>query len=312
MERVPSDHLSEFLDLVDVRATLSGMMRVDGCWRVRTENCDRLKFLGVAQGRALLRTDAAPALDLAQGDVAVLNGRAWLELSGGGQAGSVREVVPPVGYVEDLTTDGSPADVVIGGHVDLDETGQAVLAGALPPVMHLRGALSPAQGVQRSLRLLLEETATGGPGSPFAVRQYSRLLLLEVARLPAPPEDRPPGWLRLISDERLRPAVAAIHADPRAGWSVTDLAGVAHMSRTSFTERFRTAAGLPPRAYITRWRMMLARRSLGTLDVPVGVLADQLGYGSESAFSNAFKREVGVSPQRYRLRRRRRTLAQEA
>ncbi|PRC50771.1 AraC family transcriptional regulator, partial [Mycobacterium sp. ITM-2017-0098] len=32
----------------------------------------------------------------------------------------------------------------------------------------------------------------------------------------------------------------------------------------------------------------------------VGPLAFRLGYTSESAFSNAFKREVGMSPQRYR------------
>jgi AraC-like DNA-binding protein len=31
-------------------------------------------------------------------------------------------------------------------------------------------------------------------------------------------------------------------------------------------------------------------------------LAVELGYTSESAFSNAFKREVGVSPLRYRAR----------
>jgi AraC-like DNA-binding protein len=30
------------------------------------------------------------------------------------------------------------------------------------------------------------------------------------------------------------------------------------------------------------------------------VLARTLGYGSESAFSNAFKRVIGVAPTRYR------------
>ncbi|MGY4654026.1 helix-turn-helix domain-containing protein [Mycobacterium sp. URHB0021] len=32
----------------------------------------------------------------------------------------------------------------------------------------------------------------------------------------------------------------------------------------------------------------------------MGPLAYELGYTSESAFSNAFKREVGMSPLRYR------------
>jgi AraC-like DNA-binding protein len=37
-------------------------------------------------------------------------------------------------------------------------------------------------------------------------------------------------------------------------------------------------------------------------DKRVGPLAFELGYTSESAFSNAFKREVGMSPMRDRAR----------
>jgi AraC-like DNA-binding protein len=74
------------------------------------------------------------------------------------------------------------------------------------------------------------------------------------------------------------------------------------MSRTSFAERFRDVAGVPPLAYLNRWRMLLARRALRHGDARVGALAAELGYASESAFSTAFKREVGESPLRYRSR----------
>ena len=74
------------------------------------------------------------------------------------------------------------------------------------------------------------------------------------------------------------------------------------MSRTSFAERFRTVAGVPPLTYLHRWRMLLAQRALRDGDARVGSLAFELGYASESAFSTAFKREVGVSPLRYRYR----------
>jgi AraC-like DNA-binding protein len=46
--------------------------------------------------------------------------------------------------------------------------------------------------------------------------------------------------------------------------------------------------------------MLLAQRTLRDGDTRVGPLAFELGYTSESAFSNAFKREVGMSPMRYR------------
>ncbi|MFC3572198.1 AraC family transcriptional regulator [Streptomyces yaanensis] len=33
----------------------------------------------------------------------------------------------------------------------------------------------------------------------------------------------------------------------------------------------------------------------------MAAVARSIGYGSESAFSNAFKRTVGVAPRRYRI-----------
>jgi AraC-like DNA-binding protein len=114
----------------------------------------------------------------------------------------------------------------------------------------------------------------------------------------------PPGWLRMLTDERLRPALGLMHAEPGKPWGLQELAHAAAMSRTSFAERFRTVAGIPPLTYLNRWRMLLAQRALRDSDVRVGSLAIELGYASESAFSTAFKREVGESPLRYRNRAR--------
>ncbi|MGC4835747.1 helix-turn-helix transcriptional regulator [Micromonospora vinacea] len=81
-----------------------------------------------------------------------------------------------------------------------------------------------------------------------------------------------------------------------------ELARAAAMSRTSFAVRFRSVAGVPPLTYLNSWRMLLAQRALRDRDVRIGALAVQLGYTSESAFSTAFKREVGEAPMRYRYR----------
>jgi AraC-like DNA-binding protein len=68
-------------------------------------------------------------------------------------------------------------------------------------------------------------------------------------------------------------------------------------------------AGVPPLTYLNRWRMLLAQRALRDRDDRIGSLASTLGYASESAFSTAFKREVGESPLRYRHRVREEKLA---
>ncbi len=57
---------------------------------------------------------------------------------------------------------------------------------------------------------------------------------------------------------------------------------------------------IAPLAYLTEWRMRLAERALRHEDTPVAVVARSMGYASESAFSNAFKRVNGKSPRTYR------------
>jgi AraC-like DNA-binding protein len=72
------------------------------------------------------------------------------------------------------------------------------------------------------------------------------------------------------------------------------------MSRSSFAMRFRALVGLTPLDYLVRWRMQIAARALRRTDRTVADIGSELGYTSESAFSNAFKRVLGQSPSRYR------------
>lgn len=71
------------------------------------------------------------------------------------------------------------------------------------------------------------------------------------------------------------------------------------MSRTSFAVRFTATVGASPLAYLTRWRMLLAGDRLATSGDSVAAIARSLGYGSESAFSIAFKRIMGCPPWQY-------------
>ena len=68
------------------------------------------------------------------------------------------------------------------------------------------------------------------------------------------------------------------------------------MSRSAFAARFSELVGVPAMQYVARWRMHLATTWLQENDAGLGELAGRLGYGSEAAFSRAFKRVVGVAP----------------
>ena len=65
---------------------------------------------------------------------------------------------------------------------------------------------------------------------------------------------------------------------------------------TAFAARFAELVGESPIAYLTRWRMHVASEWLAEDGRTVSQIARQLGYGSEAAFSRAFKRVIGATP----------------
>ncbi|GGU46848.1 helix-turn-helix transcriptional regulator [Streptomyces violascens] len=307
------DQLSEALDLVEVRGVLSSGIAERGPWVARvpaafpytSSAAFPLKFLAMVRGRARLSADGVDgSVELEPGDVAILNRREWLEVEGGVGDGPRREILPEVGLSSArlIAADSSVDDLLIGGRVELNPAGDALLLEALPPLAHIRAAACAAGTLRGRLDSLFDEVTRNRMGSAFAIRQHAQLLLLEVLRAYIDQAELPPGWLRALTDQRLRPALRLMHAEPGRHWGLEELAREAAMSRTTFAERFRAVAGVPPLAYLSRWRMLLARRALRDRDIPIRSLAAELGYASESAFSNAFKREVGESPLRHRHR----------
>ena len=300
-----ADQLSEVFDLVEVRGVLTGGLAATRPWVSRAVVQDPLKLFAMVSGRARLSAEGIDApIELEPGDVAIVNNRSWLQLDGGSGEEPPREIVPEENdlHASLASADRASDDIVIGVRVDLNPAGRALLLQALPPVAQVRASDARATNLRASLDRLFDEVAGNRIGSAFAVGQYGQLLLLEVLRAYIDQAELPPGWLRVLTDERLRPALTLMHTEPGQPWRLDELARAAAMSRTSFAEHFRTMAGMPPLTYLNRWRMLLAQRSLRDGDMRVRSLASELGYSSEGAFSNAFKREVGVSPLRYRHR----------
>ncbi|MFB4286331.1 AraC family transcriptional regulator [Nonomuraea sp. ATR24] len=302
------DQLSEVFDLLEVRGQVSGAFAVGGRWVTRSVITSPLKLTVMVHGRCRLSADGLETpIEMEAGDVAVLTGRSWMRAEGGTGDGPPVEFVPEPGdYALRVGgADFAADDVILGGHVELNQAGAALLTQALPPVALVRSCHTAAPALRAGVDRLVEEVTAERMGAAFAVRQHAQLLILEVFRAYLNQAELPPGWLRALTDDSLRPALTLMHREPGRPWGLAELARAAAMSRTSFAVRFRSVAGVPPLTYLSSWRMLLARRALRDGDVRIGELAAQLGYTSESAFSTAFKREVGEAPLRYRQRHRR-------
>ncbi len=86
-------------------------------------------------------------------------------------------------------------------------------------------------------------------------------------------------------------------------WTVESLAYEMGLSTSHFHRLVRELQGTSPMRMVTRLRMERAQELLIMHDVPIGVIADQIGYSNQYAFAMAFKRFSGVTPGQFRKRR---------
>lgn len=300
------DVLSDVFERVEVEGVMTGGFAVRGPWVSQGELSQPFKLIALVAGTASVWADGPGGpngpINLMPGDVVLLSNRTRLRVQGGAGAPESISLVPETSFntTSLATADLDRDDVLVGGAIRVSPAGSELLLNALPGMVHV-AATSPTPSRSSELvKRLFEEASGTRLGSAFAIRQNAQLLLLEVLRAHLEQEQPAIGWLRLLADESLAPALRRMHTEPGQPWGLAELASAAAMSRTVFSERFRRAAGAPPLTYLARWRMVLAQHALEDPDVRIGALAAELGYGSDSAFSNAFKRIVGEAPQHYR------------
>ncbi len=175
------------------------------------------------------------------------------------------------------------------------------LLASLPAVIILRGARGPAlEGLEVARRMLLIEMQRPSQGSAVMVARILDLLFIQILRAWAAGTDAEPNWLAGALDPQIGPALSALHRDPRHGWTVAELARTCRLSRSAFAARFVGRVGKPPATYLAHVRLDTATDLLRETALPVAVIADNVGYTSEAAFSRAFKHRYGTPPARWR------------
>ncbi|GAA3314259.1 hypothetical protein GCM10020331_006370 [Ectobacillus funiculus] len=73
-----------------------------------------------------------------------------------------------------------------------------------------------------------------------------------------------------------------------------------NMNHYYMSHVFKSTIGYSPMQYVIRRRIGEAQSYLLATDKTVTDIAYMVGYNSASNFNNAFKKMVGMSPQRYR------------
>ena len=274
---------------------------------MRTPSHEGLKFNAIVRGEAWLSLeDGSAPTRLAAGDCFILTqGRAFV------LASDMALAPTDAGVIFSQSVDGvarageGETFLVMGGRMALDDSDAALLIASLPPLILIRAGSPGAERLQWLLRTLAEEASSNAPGSSALATGLMQMMFLEGLRSAIRDRDLAhTGWLGALGDPRIGASLRAVHSDPGAEWDLASLCATAGMSRSAFATRFRQVVGVAPMDYVGRWRLRLGARALRTSARSISDIASDLGYGSDTAFSNAFRRVQGASPSAYRKQSR--------
>jgi AraC-like DNA-binding protein len=192
--------------------------------------------------------------------------------------------------------------VTLCGAYEIDPALVHPLLHDLPELIHLPARLGRHPHLRAAVDLLAAELERPRLGTDALVPALLDALLLYILRtwLDRAPATEATGWPAALRDVAVASALSAIHRDPARPWTVATLAAEARLSRAPFARRFTALVGRPPLTYLTWWRLTSAARLLRQDDAPLVLVAKSVGYTSEYAFANAFKRRYGTAPGRYR------------
>jgi AraC-like DNA-binding protein len=189
----------------------------------------------------------------------------------------------------------------LGGYFQLDSVNRSLLSGLLPTLVYIQASDPAAGRLKRTIDSIVEEALADRPGRDLVVDRLIEVLLVEALRFQTERVDAigQPGLLTGLADPLLARSLRRLHGDVAHAWSVEELAAEAGLSRSAFSERFGQKVGVPPMQYLIEWRMALAKAMLQRDAPPLEAVAAAIGYQSASAFSTAFRREVGSPPSHF-------------
>ena len=214
----------------------------------------------------------------------------------------------PLPFFRDVFNEGGsgrpPTVKLVCGFLACDAQPFNPLLDHLPPV--IKGGKSDGEGtswVAEFIRLALHESAAKRAGGESVLAKLSELMFIEVVRRhleTLKPEQA--GWLAGLRDPFVGKALSLMHGAAARDWTLEELAKEVGVSRSVLAERFAELVGMPPMHYLANWRMQIAAGLLSGGTTNIATIAAETGYGSEAAFSRAFKKMVGMPPAAWRRR----------
>jgi AraC-like DNA-binding protein len=251
-------------------------------------------------GEEAVRLDEGEVIVFTKGDPHVVSSAPGMRAQPVTQAELDAATAGPLPFFRRVGEGGPSSVKLVCGFLACDAQPFNPLLDNLPPI--IKAGRSDSSWLSEFIRLARAESANRRAGAESVLAKLSELMFIEVVRRhleSLPPEKS--GWLAGLRDPSVGKALSLMHGRPAHPWTIDELARDAGASRSVLAERFAHLVGMPPMHYLANWRMQMAAGLLSR-GVNIAAIAAETGYGSEAAFSRAFKKVVGVSPSDWRRR----------
>ncbi len=252
------------------------------------------------RGKGTIR--AGTVSDVDKWDALLVNrggsGRLEVRLGGKLQSGRIRR-----GQISILPSD---TDAVFEfptsneGFTLLAPAGMLASRAGLDPSVEMPPRIAQRDArIEQLLGMIEQELLAGGFGADLLIDGMISAIALAAHQID--PEAVSSEAERIyLSPGRLDRVVGFVDAHLAQPIRLDDLAAVAELSPYHFSRVFKLATGETPYNFVLARRLDRARALLAGGVVPLATIALACGFSSQSHFTSAFTREMGLAPGRYR------------
>ena len=303
------DALSKIFEDIHLNQSEYLYLKPHGEWAFRYTEQSTMMAYAVLQGQLTICLDAKQIIVAEVGDLILLPSGPSHECRS-----STNDQLLEVFDISDLFAQNQHKEVTFGSNVTQQKTVILALHAHMAPIMarplvqalpafiHLQhqDLSTVPEWLQIGLQFLALEVQRIRPGRDKILDHLVSILLIECVRDYIDALQDSNNWLSALSHPELSNALAKIHAEPAQPWTVESLAEQCCMSRSKFATLFSQILGTSPLAYLQQHRLRLAAQYLRNGQGTIQQIAHRVGYNSETAFSQSFKRQYQMSPSQYR------------
>lgn len=294
------DALGDILRIIRLKGSVYFNACFCSAWGMEMEQSDHCVFHIIVKGEAWLQMESLDEpKKLTSGDIIFFPKGTPHTISDNINSDCLSAKIVVDAYQQGETLfDGNEDDFnIVCGYVEYENYQTHPFLENLPDYIHINTEMrTKFYWLDSVIKQIVVESKENCPGSNVLIDKFTEIMFIQVIRVYAEESNIQQNYLAALMDKQLSQALSCIHDQPDKDWTIELLATDVGMSRSALYNHFNSYIGMPPMKYLYEWRMLQAKQKLETTKKAMSIVAEEVGYQSDSAFQKAFKRFFKFTP----------------